>query len=198
MIFLIQTVDYSKPSFSDFDSDADQELVVGSGSGDIYFYSNDWDDENISFSPIDNPGIKIRPRSSPVLVDLNHNKHFDLISGSQGGGLYYFKNTTASSITRESQLLPESFYVDDAYPNPFNNRTNFKIIIPYQNSLRIEIFNIIGEKINTIFNDKVSSGNYTFSWDGNSDSGLPVSSGLYFVSIHFDSYFHNQKLFLIK
>jgi hypothetical protein len=194
----IQTVDYSKPSFSDFDSDADQDLVVGSGSGDIYFYSNDGDDENISFSPIDNPGIKIRPRSSPVLVDLNHNKHFDLISGSQGGGLYYFKNTTASSITRESQLLPESFYVDDAYPNPFNNRTNFKIIIPYQNSLRIEIFNIIGEKINTIFNDKVSSGNYTFSWDGNSDSGLPVSSGLYFVSIHFDSYFHNQKLFLIK
>jgi hypothetical protein len=194
----IQTTDYSKPSFSDFDSDGDKDMIIGSGDGSIFIYTNTWDGENFSFLPINDPGLTTRPKSSPVLADLNNDKQYDLISGSQSGGLYYFENTTLSPITNDSDLSPESFQVENAYPNPFNNRTTFQVRIPQRSTLRIEIYNTVGKNVKTIYNNKINAGIHRFEWNGVSDADLSVSSGLYILHIFFDSFSLSQKIILIK
>jgi hypothetical protein len=194
----IQTGNYAKPSFADFDSDGDKDLIIGTGNGNILFYKNLSDGLNLRFEKVENLDISAQPKSAPVMADLKNKNQYDLLSGSQGGGLYYFENTSLSSIDNKQLSFPESFFVSASYPNPFNNRMVFNVTIPFKNRLKIEVYTIAGERINIVFNNEIGAGNYTFQWDGYSDNGFPASSGLYILNINFDSFSLSQKIILLK
>jgi len=76
--------------------------------------------------------------------------------------------------------LPDKFELYQNYPNPFNPTTTIGFDVPNANShVRLEIFNILGQRVKMLVNNVYSAGRYKVIWDGTNDAGMQVSTGVY-------------------
>ncbi len=85
------------------------------------------------------------------------------------------------------------FTLFPAYPNPFNNSTNISFNLTKSSNVELDIFNITGQKIETLINQQVESGLHKISW--NADN---FSSGVYLYEIKTQGYIITRKLILLK
>ena len=69
------------------------------------------------------------------------------------------------------------------YPNPFNPTTMIDFNISEASPVKIEIFNIKGQVVNTLFNDTLTQGHHYIRWNGDDSSGRSIASGIYFYKI---------------
>jgi len=93
----------------------------------------------------------------------------------------------------ESFLLPSEFHLEQNYPNPFNPATKIKYSIPSESFVKINIYNSLGQLIDTVTNSTKAAGNYEVVWNAQS-----VSSGVYFYSINSESVSSNKSFFDMK
>jgi hypothetical protein len=73
-------------------------------------------------------------------------------------------------------------YKDDlitAYPNPFNQSVEFEYMLNKPGIVSLELFDLSGKLIFTIFKQKQNTGIYKYKWDGTSATGRKVSQGIY-------------------
>jgi hypothetical protein len=84
-----------------------------------------------------------------------------------------YKYSDVFSVT----IAPESFSIGN-YPNPFNPSTKIRYTIPAQSMINLEVYNIIGEKIDVLKNEMQQPGTYEINWSG---SNHP--SGIYLLSL---------------
>jgi hypothetical protein len=103
-----------------------------------------------------------------------------------------FKPTDLVSV-EESESIAISYNLYQNYPNPFNPITNIEYEIPKTSNVKIEVYNILGEKIVELVNKEQSHGNYRITFDG---SSLP--SGLYIIKMTTGKYNKTIKSLLIK
>jgi uncharacterized protein (DUF362 family) len=95
---------------------------------------------------------------------------------------------------------PAEYRLELAYPNPFNART----VIPYhiggQGSVttRLEVFNVRGQRVRTLFGGRKDPGRYRAVWDGRDDRGAAVSSGIYVCRLTAAGHAHSIKLSLVR
>jgi len=94
--------------------------------------------------------------------------------------------------------LPKNYGLTQNYPNPFNSQTNIEFQVPNQSIIKLEIYNILGQKIRTLVNQEISPGNYSVSWNGKNDFGESVNSGIYFIKFSSDSFSDTKKMTLLK
>jgi flagellar hook assembly protein FlgD len=69
------------------------------------------------------------------------------------------------------------------YPNPFNPSTTIEYTLPAPNHVVIQIFNTNGQLIRSLANEDKVTGSYSIVWDGKSNNGGKVSTGVYFYSV---------------
>jgi hypothetical protein len=70
------------------------------------------------------------------------------------------------------------------YPNPFNPFVAIEFYCAGMNTpVTLEIFDVLGRKVCTVFSGRLDAGATRFTWDGRSDSGTRVSSGVYFCRL---------------
>ena len=93
---------------------------------------------------------------------------------------------------------PVQFNLYQNYPNPFNNQTTLSFSISQTEKVSLWITNILGQRIKTFPEDNYSSGYHRIRWDGRSNSGDPVSSGIYFIHLRADNLEHTMKMVLIR
>lgn len=108
---------------------------------------------------------------------------------------------TSVSVSNEdvSLNIPETFELYQNYPNPFNPSTTIGFDVPNSNTrVRLEIFNILGQKVKTLVNDVYSAGRYNVQWDGTNEFGTPVSTGVYLYRIQAGNIVQSKKLTFIK
>ena len=91
------------------------------------------------------------------------------------------------------RIIPESYFLYPAYPNPFNPITNINYELPIDGNIILSIYNIDGEKLETLESGIKSAGNYTVKWNA-----VNYSSGLYFVKMEANGYRQTEKLMLVK
>ena len=76
-------------------------------------------------------------------------------------------------------VQPTQFHLGSNYPNPFNPAT----VIPYRlqrsMSVRLEVFNVLGQHIATLVDGQQSEGFHTAYWDGTNEAGQAVAAGVY-------------------
>ena len=106
----------------------------------------------------------------------------------------------ARDILKNGQELnPKRFVVFPAFPNPFNMDIKFKIFVNNKQSLSMNIFNLKGELVKSLINNKVlDQGMHIMSWDGKSDDGKNCVSSIYFLNVNQKSKTYKQKLLLLK
>ena len=80
-----------------------------------------------------------------------------------------------------SKCTPQQFSLSQNYPNPFNTSTTFAIEIPERSTIELCIYNLVGQLVKILFSGELEAGCHDFCWDGISDDGQVVGSGVYFV-----------------
>ena len=86
--------------------------------------------------------------------------------------------------------LPVDYSLSQNYPNPFNPSTQIDFALPRSADVRIDIYNILGEKVKTLIDEQMAAGNQSVIWDGTNYDGLHVSTGIYLYRIQAVSYTH--------
>jgi hypothetical protein len=93
---------------------------------------------------------------------------------------------------------PTEFSLSQNYPNPFNPTTNFQFTLPKSSHVKIEIFNIVGQRVATVVDGDMRAGVYTADWNGRDENGKSVSSGIYFYRMRADDFSDMKKMVLVK
>lgn len=79
--------------------------------------------------------------------------------------------------------LPEGFALYQNYPNPFNPSTTIEFFAPKADQVQLVVTNILGQTVRTLYSGKVVAGQQKFTWDGRSDAGAKLASGVYFYRL---------------
>jgi hypothetical protein len=119
----------------------------------------------------------------------------DSLYGISSSDFNISSSVTAVTVTNN---IVKSFQLDQNYPNPFNPSTVIRYSIPQESQVRIDIYNIIGQRMTTLINSVQKSGNYEVTWDASA-----LASGVYFYSIKAatntgKNYFSVKKMILLK
>ena len=97
--------------------------------------------------------------------------------------------------------LPEpsrNFNILGNYPNPFNSRTNIRFEIYNAGKMTINIYDLAGRKVTTLFSGNIDPGLHSIEWNGKDISGSQVSSGIYFFGLVLDGKSQLKKMLLLK
>ncbi len=81
------------------------------------------------------------------------------------------------------KIVPHEFTLENNYPNPFNPETVIPVKIPNESTVELSVYNILGEKICTLFNGVLAKGRHLFRWNGRSAGGALMPSGVYFYQL---------------
>jgi len=108
---------------------------------------------------------------------------------------YEFENSyTPPNVS----ALPKDFDVFQNFPNPFNATTTIRYALPVNSHVRLEIFNILGQKVKILVDEEQTAGNKQVIWDGRNERGDVVSSGVYFYRINAGKFHDVMKMSLLK
>ena len=97
-------------------------------------------------------------------------------------------NPSAAKIETEAPpetILPETFKLEQNYPNPFNPSTTIAYSIGQDadggktQDVRLDVFNILGQRVKTLVAGSKAPGEYTVQWDGHDSNGNEVATGIY-------------------
>jgi len=94
--------------------------------------------------------------------------------------------------------VPRVFSLAQNYPNPFNLATEIKYQLPKTERVEIGIFNLLGQKVRTLIDERKAPGYYKACWDGKDTSGEIVASGIYFYKIRAGEFTDIKKMVLLK
>lgn len=119
-----------------------------------------------------------------------------LPSGTGGIFKVTFENSSPSYIASEE--MPERFELKQNYPNPFNPGTTIEYSLNSDGPVVLEIYDISGQKLKTLVNNFQSIGHYNITWNGLSDAGSKVSSGIYFYRLHSGRYIQTRQMILLR
>jgi hypothetical protein len=120
--------------------------------------------------------------SAPFFVDIDNDTDYDLLLGNVKGGLYFYNNTSIT-IVADGETSADEFSLIQAYPNPFNPDLNIVVKLKEISSVKITIYNILGERVKEVFQGDLNSGIHSFLWSGKNDSGSILPSGSYIIRI---------------
>ena len=99
-----------------------------------------------------------------------------------------------------NNALPVAFTLFQNYPNPFNPTTTIKFSLNGNSPKHatLDIFNILGQRVDRLLDETRSPGTYEIEWDGTSGGGQPVATGIYLYRLQVGSDSDSKKMLLLK
>lgn len=133
-------------------------------------------DDGISWALL-NTGL-----TSTSISALAQNKEGRLFAGTLEGEIFRSKESV-TSIHEISSGIPLNFSLEQNYPNPLNYSTSIAFSIPQSTQVKIRIYNLTGQLVRTLLNERKTTGHYEVSWNGQNETGKPVSPGVYLYDL---------------
>ena len=143
--------------------------IHGFGQGTIELFSYTGEGEIVEAQAATNEGVEIALRIDDVVT----------------------------SIEEPDDILPSAFALRQNYPNPFNIETVIEFDLPRASEVEFEIINILGQLVYNVTN-RYSAGSHTIYWDGSSNLGQTVGSGVYYYRITAGDFVSSKKMILLK
>ncbi len=114
---------------------------------------------------------------------------------AQGGKGFIMKSTTGglTYVNSPSTEVPNNFSLSQNYPNPFNPSTRINYELPITNYVSIKVYDVLGNEIETLVNEKQNAGSYSVNFNA---ASLP--SGIYFYKLVTEIFSETKKMILKK
>jgi len=163
--------------------------VVAEGETPGQWVASDYVDANGEFSvPVEQEG------EYDVLLSTRENGDIETTASTgEDNGLI----PTAINDPGTHTVL-RSVKLHNAYPNPFNPMTTIQVEIAKTQTASLIIYNVIGQKVKTLFNGNMKQGLRTFTWNGTAQNGKAVASGLYFYQLKTNSTVQTKAVMFLK
>jgi len=140
------------------------------------------------------PAILVELDPATALASVIGPMGFDDITGLAARGII----TGLGDGTSETTALPTAFQLHANYPNPFNPSTQIRYDLPQNSSVKLQIFNSLGQLVRTLVSEEQSAGFKTVEWDGRNQSGTISGSGIYLYRLETDGFVQTRKMILLK
>lgn len=118
--------------------------------------------------------------------DLRKEANVSIRSGAREKALVLLIGDTAFIDHEGAGILPDDLVLLPNYPNPFTEETTIEFSLPEPAPLRLVVYDALGRKVRTLTEGIREAGHHTVAWDGLSDSGTRLGSGLYFYQLIFN------------
>jgi hypothetical protein len=159
----------------------------------------------ITRSSIDAAG-EFRTSASFRLVDACGQTAVGVVASSSytltAGFLSFGLEAVGISDAETGSLLPKSFALLQNFPNPFNPQTTIRFDIPESVGenimVQLDIFNIRGQRIRSLVDEKRKPGSYVVHWDGRDQLGQLAGSGVYLYRVVAGKHSATKKMVIMK
>ena len=140
--------------------------------------------------------------NGPTLELINptlDNLLYESWAASTDNGTPGAQNSTYNNLSSDlKSIIPEKIHLYPAYPNPFNPTTTISFDIPNTlagtiNALSLHVFNIKGQRVETLINETIKPGKHNIQWHPKN-----ISSGVYFIRFKYGEEVITQKITFIK
>ena len=98
----------------------------------------------------------------------------------------------------DQATLPTTYDIAQNYPNPFNPTTTIKYQLPQVTDVKLVIYNVLGQRVRTLVNNRMEAGYHSVVWDGLNQQGSTVASGVYIYHFEAGDFQKTMKLMLLK
>jgi hypothetical protein len=160
---------------------SDQNLFVGTWGG-VYHTGN-----AISWSKVSS-GLPPLPKVRSIIISGTN-----LFAGTYGNGVWRRSLNEMITDVKEIVSVPIEFSLNQNYPNPFNPATKIMYSVPKDGNLRLEVYNVIGQKVAELVNEYVKAGKYDINFDGSN-----FTSGVYLYKMELNGRNEIKKMILLK
>ena len=99
--------------------------------------------------------------------------------------------------TARGTALPTDFALGQNYPNPFNPSTIIPYQLPSAGHVRLDVFNVLGQRMATLVDAERSAGTHTAQWDGTDAAGRAVGAGVYIYRLSSGGMAESQRMVLV-
>ncbi len=106
----------------------------------------------------------------------------------------YFLDFNPTTSLKEN--IADLFSVRNS-PNPFTDETRIEYSVKNEGQVSIDIFNVNGQLVKRLTNEKILPGDYSVVWDATNSSGNKVKSGFYFYKINSGDKSQTEKMILL-
>ena len=94
----------------------------------------------------------------------------------------------------EIQPVPQVFSLGSNYPNPFNSSTTIPYHLATASSVQLDIYEVSGRKVRTLFSERQAPGFYETIWDGRDEDGVIVAAGVYLYRLNGRPYLRKESV----
>ncbi len=105
---------------------------------------------------------------------------------------------STTSIAAGASASAFGFRLDPCRPNPFNPWTTISYALAADGRATLRIFDVSGHLVRTLVSASQVAGEYEVRWDGRSQSGQPVASGVYFMRLDAAGKVHVRRTTLLR
>ncbi|MDF1545219.1 MAG: putative Ig domain-containing protein, partial [bacterium] len=138
-----------------------------------------------------------------TIVDMTLESQYIIGSPEQlpeGRFVVYFgdRDGVDAASRRPASTLPVAYGLYQNYPNPFNPSTTILFDVPKTSQISLEVYNVLGRRVAVLGNDTYAAGSHSIRWDGRTDQGTPVASGIYFARMVAKDFHKSVTMMLVK
>ncbi len=169
------------------------EGVGGEHDGELLYWSNDW--EHPPLLELD-PPLTMNAGDGLKLVTTYNNWtnsriEYGPLSSDEMQFVFYIYYTGELTSVADNRTVPESFWLAQNHPNPFNSSTKISYSIPNSNFVTLKIYDILGRELQTVVNGSQQAATYSINFDASR-----FSSGIYFYRLQVGNEFVETKKML--
>ena len=107
-------------------------------------------------------------------------------------------STDQNVSDRDISILPTKTTLGINYPNPFNPTTTIAYTVAKEGNVKIDVYNIRGQKVKTIVDDNHIVGYFKVEWNGKDENERDVASGVYFYRMQAEAFSETKRMLLLK
>ena len=137
--------------------------------------------------------------SITIAVAVVIGRSLEELSVSMNAAYSYYNISTDVADEGGDPVVPSAFELAQNYPNPFNMATNISFTLPTSGQVKLDVYNLLGQKVAILAEGEYPAGTVTINWDGKDRSGHDLASGAYFYRLVVDgNQIDSRKLMILK
>ncbi|MEE2657627.1 MAG: amidohydrolase family protein [Candidatus Latescibacterota bacterium] len=112
--------------------------------------------------------------------------------------IYRLPIESQTAVSGSFTKLPGHIELGYNYPNPFNTNTTIRLRLPHETDVKLEVFNLVGQRVVALHDGRLEAGAHSFRWNGRTDAGHFVSSGVYLYRLRWLGKEQVQRMLMLK